>query len=57
VFWAQVDERPGSGGYGPSNFIDFVVVPGDPAYPTTTTKTVAPRRRSLADDMEDEMPF
>jgi hypothetical protein len=62
VFWAQVDEQPGGNGYGPSNVIDFVVVPGDPAYPTatngpTTTKAVAPRRRTLADDMDDAMPF
>jgi hypothetical protein len=54
-FWAQVSERPPSGKYGASNQIDFVVVPGDPAYPDES-KAVAPRRK-WGDDLDNEIPF
>jgi hypothetical protein len=60
VFWAQLEERPGGNGYGPSNKIDFVIVPGDPAYPATPTQAsrsaIVPRK-PLAQNMDDEIPF
>jgi hypothetical protein len=55
TFWAQVDERSGEGKYGPSNFIDFVIVPGDPMYPKTTQAVVP--RKSREEDMDDAIPF
>lgn len=60
-FWAQVEERPGRDGYGPSNVIDFVITPDLPDYPKRSaqavTKAVAPPKRPLADDMGDTIPF
>jgi hypothetical protein len=55
TFWAQVGERPAQGQYGPSNVIDFVIVPGDPDYPKTVQAVVP--RKSLRDEMDDVIPF
>jgi hypothetical protein len=54
-FWAQVVEKPAEGKYGPSNQIDFIIVPGDPAYPEEA-KAVAPRRK-WGNDLDDEITF
>jgi hypothetical protein len=60
VFWAQLDERPGSNGYGPRNIIDFIIVPGDSAYPATPAQgagsAVVPRK-SFKDDFDDDIPY
>ena len=60
VFWAQLDEQPGSNGYGPKNTIDFIIVPGDPAYPAIPAQApghaVVPRK-SLAQELDQEIPL
>jgi len=60
-FWAQVDERPGRGGYGPSNVIDYIITPDLPDYPKQSApaiaKAVAPPKRPLANDLDDTVPF
>jgi hypothetical protein len=53
-FWAQIVTQAASGKYGASNRIDFVIVPGDPAYPEAST-AVTPYGRDPAFD--DEIPF
>jgi hypothetical protein len=55
TFWAEVDERPGQGQYGPSNTIAYIVCPGHPDYPKTVQAVVP--RRSLRDEMDDEIPY
>jgi hypothetical protein len=55
MFWAEVVETEGDNKYGPSNKIDYVVTRSDPAYPATTQAIVP--RKSLKDDMDDEIPF
>jgi hypothetical protein len=60
VFWAQLEERPAGNGYGPSNNIDFIVVPGDPAYstiPTQVSQRAVVPRKPLAQDLDDEIPY
>jgi hypothetical protein len=64
IFCAQVDERPGSGGYDPSNIIDFVITPDLPDWPKdgppTTSQSAtstAVARRSLVQDLNDSIPF
>jgi hypothetical protein len=54
-FYAQVEEKPGSDGYGPRNYVDFVITPDLPDYPKQPMKAVAPFKRSLADDLDDEI--
>jgi hypothetical protein len=54
-FWAQVTTRAASGQYGASNQIDFVVVPGDPAYPDQSKAAVAPRK-GWGEELDDEIP-
>jgi hypothetical protein len=56
TFYAQVDERPGDGKYEPSNTIDFVIVPGDPAYPKKS-QDVAPPGHYRDPDLDDEIPY
>jgi hypothetical protein len=53
VFWAQVEIRKGSDGYGDSNCVDFIIVPGDPAYPQQQGGGLALR----PSDPEDEVPY
>jgi hypothetical protein len=59
-FWGQVSERPGRGQYGPSNQIDFIVVPGDPSYPTPS-REVATRGggggHHRQQPFDDDIPF
>jgi hypothetical protein len=54
-FYAQVDEKPGSDGYGPRNYVDFVITPDLPDWPKQPAKAVAPFKRTLADDLDDEI--
>jgi hypothetical protein len=60
-FYAQVEEQAGSGSYGPSNRIDFIITPDLPDYPrqpTTAVSTVSPPlKRTVAQDMDDDLPF
>jgi hypothetical protein len=56
-FWAQLEERPGRGGYGPSNIIDYVITADLPEYPKQPAITVLPPKRRLADEMDDSIPF
>jgi hypothetical protein len=58
-FYAQVEERQGRDGYGPSNCVDFVVTPDLPGYPqpsTPASKAVAPLKRTIAQDLDDDLP-
>jgi hypothetical protein len=54
-FWAQVGTRAASAQYGMSNQIDFIVVPGDPAYPDAS-KALAPRK-GWGEDLNDDIPY
>jgi hypothetical protein len=55
-FRAQFGWQPGSGKYGPSNKIDFIIVPGDPAYKEEESRAVVPHKR-WGDDLDDECPY
>ena len=63
IFWADVGVRAGSGGYGPSNFVDYIVQPGDPDYPKAAAQeapsmaVVLAPPRTAAEEMSDEIPF
>jgi len=56
-FYAQVEEKPGRDGYGPRNYIDFVITPDLPDYPKQPTKAVATLKRTPSQDLDDEVPF
>jgi len=59
-FYGQVEQRPGHDGYGPRNYVDFVITPDLPDYPqqsTQPTKAVAPLKRTVAQDLDDDLPF
>jgi hypothetical protein len=63
-FLAQVEQRPASGKYGPSNVVDFVITPDLPDWkPDHLTKSsatgvavVAKNKKTLADELDDEIP-
>jgi len=64
-FYAQVEEQAGSGGYGPSNRIDFIITPDLPDWPKQSAKAVvrtaapsiaASPKRTLAQDLDDDLP-
>jgi hypothetical protein len=44
IFWAEIGERAGSGGYDPSNCIDRIIQPGDADYPPTQAHAVVPAK-------------
>jgi hypothetical protein len=50
IFWAEVGERPGSGGYGPSNYIDHILQRGDADYPEAATqaRAISPAKSAAA---------
>jgi hypothetical protein len=56
-FYAQIEERPGQGKYGPSNTIDFVITPDLPDYPKQENTVVAwPPKRSIEEELDDIIP-
>lgn len=60
VFWAQVEIRKGRNGYGDSNCIGFIIVPGDPEYPQRHGGELALRPGDPDDkpsDLDDEIPY
>jgi hypothetical protein len=56
MFFAQVEERPGRDGYGPRNYIDFIITPDLPDWPQQPAKTVIPLKRTLEEDLDDALP-
>jgi hypothetical protein len=59
-FFAEVTTRKGNGGYGPRNVIDYIITPDLPDYPKaagTAVMPVASPKRTVADDLDDEIPF
>jgi hypothetical protein len=57
TFYAQIESKPGGNGYGPRNYIDFIITPDLPDWPMQPAQVITPFRRSAAADMDDEIPF
>jgi hypothetical protein len=62
TYWAETKTRPASNGYEPSVAIDYIITPDLPDYPKSAgtgvaTVATAQPRRTLADDMDDEINF
>jgi hypothetical protein len=57
VFWAQIEKRAGDNGYGPRNYIDFVITPNLPDYPKKKEKEKAQTVVPVEPDMDDSIPF
>jgi len=56
-FYAQVEEKPARDGFGPRNYVDFVITPDLPDYPKQPAKAVAPFKRSPSQDLDDDLPY
>jgi hypothetical protein len=57
-FYGQVEQRPGRNGYGPRNYVDFVITPDLPDYPQQSTQpTNAVVSLKRAAPFDDEIPF
>jgi hypothetical protein len=53
IFWAQIEERGAGNGFGPRNYVDYVITPDLPDYPKEKTRAMV----AVRPDMSDEIPF